>query len=146
MITGIDRNRTIVLQKKLSRNLKSCSSSKLKQNENYHEDLTLSSSTSDSEESIPSPPPVRPSTSQHVAKKTIRSFPTVAKTSDRYGVSDRAAAAIASAVLHDISSDIEVIDKSKIRRERKKHVMNFYKNNVIKICLLFTSMDVKTKR
>lgn len=120
MITGIDRNRTIVLQKKLSRNLKSCSSSKLKQNENDHEDHTLSSSTSDSEESIPSPPPVRPSTSQHVAKKTIRSFPTVAKTSDRYGVSDRAAAAIASAVLHDISSDIEVIDKSKIRRERKK--------------------------
>lgn len=44
----------------------------------------------------------------------------LAKTYDRYGISDRAAAAIVSSVLHDISSYIEVVDKSKICRERKK--------------------------
>ena len=44
----------------------------------------------------------------------------LSKTCNRYGISDRAAAAILSSVLHDVSSDIEVVDKSKIRRERKK--------------------------
>lgn len=44
--------------------------------------------------------------------------------SDRYSVSDRATAAIASSVLHDIgviseSDTVHVIDKCKIRREKK---------------------------
>ena len=41
----------------------------------------------------------------------------VSRTCDRYGVSDRAGAAIASAVLHTSTS--EVIDKNKLRRKRK---------------------------
>lgn len=48
-------------------------------------------------------------------------LPTLSNTCDRYGVSDRAAAAIASSVLHDIGSDLEVIDRHKLRRERSKN-------------------------
>lgn len=52
------------------------------------------------------------------------SLPTVARVCDRFGISDRAAAALSTAVLEDmrlISSDkSEVIDKNKIRREKKK--------------------------
>lgn len=45
----------------------------------------------------------------------------LSKTCDRYKVSDRAGAAIASAVLHGVSStSSEVIDKNKLRRKRKK--------------------------
>ncbi|KAL4718111.1 hypothetical protein ACJJTC_005692 [Scirpophaga incertulas] len=55
-------------------------------------------------------------------KKKVSSIdlPTVSKTCDRYGVSDRAAAVIVSSVLHDIGSEVEVIDRSKLRRERNK--------------------------
>lgn len=53
-------------------------------------------------------------------KKSNFCLPSLSKTCDRYGVSDRAAAAIASAVLHDIKSDVEIIDRSKLRRERSK--------------------------
>lgn len=44
----------------------------------------------------------------------------LAKTCDRYGISDKAAAAIVCSVLHGISSDNEVVDKSKIGRATKK--------------------------
>ncbi|GBN15307.1 hypothetical protein AVEN_6594-1 [Araneus ventricosus] len=52
-------------------------------------------------------------------------FPTLAKECDRYGISDRAAASFASAVLQDIGIGHEgeashVIDRNKIRRQRKK--------------------------
>lgn len=53
-------------------------------------------------------------------KPTSISFPTLSKTCDRYGVSDRAAAAIASSVLHDIKANINVVDRHKLRRERIK--------------------------
>jgi hypothetical protein len=53
-------------------------------------------------------------------KKSKLYFPTLSKTGDRYGVSDRAAAAIASSVLFDIGSDVEVIDRHELRRERTK--------------------------
>lgn len=63
----------------------------------------------------------KPSTSQMRIK-----LPSVASICDRTGVSDRAAATIASAVLQDVgiisTSDMsKVIDKNKIRRERKKN-------------------------
>lgn len=41
----------------------------------------------------------------------------VARTCDRYGVSDRAGAAIVSAVLH--ANRLDVVDKNKLRRKRK---------------------------
>lgn len=52
-------------------------------------------------------------------KKSVKSLPVLSQICDRYGVFDRAGAAIASAVLHELSSDI-VIFKSKLRRERRK--------------------------
>lgn len=63
----------------------------------------------------------RPSTSQMRMK-----LPSVASICDRTGISDRAAATIASAVLQDVgivttSDSSKVIDKNKIRRERKKN-------------------------
>lgn len=55
-----------------------------------------------------------------------RNLPNVAKASDRYAISDRAVAEITSGVLQDygiITPDEcrEVIDRNKIRRERKKY-------------------------
>jgi hypothetical protein len=54
------------------------------------------------------------------------SLPTLARECDRWGVSHRSAAAIASAVLQDVGiiddeDCISVIDPSKVRRERKKN-------------------------
>ncbi|GBO39424.1 hypothetical protein AVEN_125780-1 [Araneus ventricosus] len=51
--------------------------------------------------------------------------PTLASECDRYGISDRAAAPFASAVLQDIGIAHEgeashVVDRNKIRRQRKK--------------------------
>lgn len=56
---------------------------------------------------------------------SCRRLPALARACDRYGISDRSAAAIASAVLEDFgivtASDLSnVIDPSKIRRERKR--------------------------
>jgi len=52
-------------------------------------------------------------------------LPSLATVTDRYGVSDRAAAAIASSVLEDVgliqSNDTSmVVDRSKLRRQRCK--------------------------
>ena len=48
---------------------------------------------------------------------------TLSREADRYGVSDRAAAAIATAVLQDTSASFvssQIIEPSKIRRSRKR--------------------------
>lgn len=124
MIGGIDQVTTARLKRKRARKIKSeiylCSSSKSnKVAVGTSQDFTSTSSDSDDCAEVFNVPP----TSQKKEKKISRStesFPILAKTCDRYGVSDRAAAAIASAVLHDIRSNIQVIDKSKLRRERKK--------------------------
>ncbi|KAK4879073.1 hypothetical protein RN001_007219 [Aquatica leii] len=52
-------------------------------------------------------------------------FITFAKTCDRHGISDRSAAALASAVLNDIGvvtpeDSSQIVDRSKVRRERQK--------------------------
>lgn len=52
-------------------------------------------------------------------KHSCNDFPTLSKTCDRYGVSDRAAAAMSSSVLYDIKSNIEVIDRHKVQRVEK---------------------------
>lgn len=54
-----------------------------------------------------------------------RDLPALARACDRYGVSDRSAAAIASAVLEDVgiiteNNALSVIDKNKVRRQRRK--------------------------
>ena len=59
------------------------------------------------------------------SKQLRRDLPTVALTCDRYGVSDRSAAAIASAVLQDFGlinteQSMNVVDRSKVRRDRNK--------------------------
>lgn len=132
-IGGIDRILTNKLQKKVTRASKTKKSS-LNINKNQEkcntEQQELVSSSSESEGSISSPDRLNlPSTSQTKKKttKSVKSLPMLSKTCDRYGISDRAAAAIVSSVLHDVSSDIEVIDKSKIRRERKKERNELYK-------------------
>ncbi|CAH0546980.1 unnamed protein product [Brassicogethes aeneus] len=53
----------------------------------------------------------------------------LSKKCDRFGVSDRAGAAIASAVLH--STNVGVIDKNKLRRKRKKTRENIVEQNKI---------------
>ncbi|GBL74784.1 hypothetical protein AVEN_243641-1 [Araneus ventricosus] len=57
--------------------------------------------------------------------QNLLDFPTLARECDRYGIADRAAASIASAVLQNIGIVHEgetshVVDHNKIRRQRKK--------------------------
>lgn len=64
-------------------------------------------------------------TEKPTAQQMRLRLPTLAKTCDRYGVSNRAAAAIASAVLKDVGlitqdNSSKVIDKCKLQRERQK--------------------------
>ena len=68
-----------------------------------------------------------PSQIKKITKNTVKSLPMLSKTCDRYSISNRAVVAIVSSVLHDISLDIEVVDKSKLRRERKKERNELYK-------------------
>ena len=61
-----------------------------------------------------------------------------ATTSARFGVSDRATAAIVSSVLHDIGlvteeDTVHVVDKSKIRRERQKISSDLKKTQITEI-------------
>ena len=54
-----------------------------------------------------------------------KDVPTLARECDRHGLSDRSAAALASAVLQDFgliseNNSINVIDRNRIRRARKK--------------------------
>ncbi|XP_050308327.1 uncharacterized protein LOC126744782 [Anthonomus grandis grandis] len=127
LIGGVDLVRTLELKKKLDRKRKSLKPfNKLIPSCDQPQKEVSSSAFTDFEERYVSPVKHNvedlPSTSQTSKKESVKRkrFPTLSKTADRYGVSDRAAAAIASAVLHDISSDVEVIDKSKLRRERQK--------------------------
>jgi hypothetical protein len=53
-------------------------------------------------------------------KRKITSLKNVSSVCDRYGISDRAAAAVASAVLQDLNVCDEIIDKSRLRRARQK--------------------------
>lgn len=73
--------------------------------------LPPTSSDTDSSQSLKSP-------------QTRFKLATFARTCDRYGIADRPAAALASALMHDlnqVSNDVaQVIDRSKVRRERKK--------------------------
>jgi hypothetical protein len=77
-------------------------------------------------------------------------LPTLARTSDRYGLSDRASAAVATAVLQDIGLVTEedkshVIDRSKLRRERaKKRKYVVERNSNVLFGLFFDGRKDKT--
>lgn len=128
IIGGIDRNRTKNLKKKLARKHSSTKmSQKIDDSSSKIPDQVLFSPTStDSDTNNLSPDrlhkniekPLHSTSGTMENIKNIR-FPVLSQICDRYGVSDRAGAAIASAVLYELSSDV-VIDKSKLRRERRK--------------------------
>lgn len=66
-----------------------------------------------------------PDSSQNLkSHQTRMKLATFARTCDRYGIADRPAAALASALMYDlnqVANDVgPVIDRSKVRRERKK--------------------------
>ena len=63
--------------------------------------------------------------SENDPKHNVRKLPKLARMCDRYGISDRAGAAIANAVLQDYGiiakhNPRDVIDRSKLRRERER--------------------------
>lgn len=93
-------------------------------------DISTSSASNESDCNDVFKPNVVSQMPQKQAAVTI-DYSTLSKTCDRYGVSDRAAAAIASAVLYDIKSNIPVIDKSKLRRERKKTRENIKAQHIV---------------
>lgn len=67
-------------------------------------------------------------------KQNYVKLPTLAKVCDRYGLSDRSAAAVATAVLHDlgivtIANTENVIDRSKLRRAREQSRKGFTQNS-----------------
>lgn len=153
MIGGIDRVTTIKLKKKRSRKIQSeiFLSSEISKKNVVTASQNLMSNSSDSDDcadnpNIPSTSQANENKSRKKRKKSMKKFPALAKTCDRYGVSDRAAAAIASAVLHDVRSDIGVIDKSKLRREGEKRlVMNLWRNRRVSIFLLCILMGERTE-
>jgi hypothetical protein len=80
-------------------------------------------------------------------------LPTVARECDRWGISDRSAAAVATAVLQDIGIVSEndtsnVVDRSKIRREREKHrneLRSTISENVVMQGLYFDGRKDRTR-
>lgn len=69
--------------------------------------------------------PLTTDSTEVVSRQLRRELPALARACDRTGVSDRSAAAIASAVLQDfgVISSLDassVVDRSKVRRERKR--------------------------
>lgn len=81
---------------------------------------STSTTTTDQDCKFESPKKSVQTTASIVKKGSSESldYNLLSRTCDRYGVSDRAAAAITSAVLHASSGD--VVDKNRIRRKRKR--------------------------
>lgn len=84
-------------------------------------------------ESLPSTSCKLASSEKAKSSQTRLKLATFARTCDRYGITDRPAAALASALIHDLNQEqkdvgsvdtldsfAKVIDRSKVRRERKK--------------------------
>lgn len=122
-IGGVDLNETKKRAKSLQRKSRSsCPKPKVdvqvSETEQRDESLTSSDDCSDSDqEFIPESPKKKSGWQMRINLKST------ALTCDRYGVSDRATAAIASSVLQDVgvvtnSDNSQVVDKCKIRREK----------------------------
>jgi hypothetical protein len=142
VIGGIDKTITEHIHKKMIRQSKeaarrakeatrtadSYSTEKSEDRQNINSSFDEQSSAESSGEEVV-PVPTTPSTSTVESKVTPNrnryELSVLARTCDRYAVSDRAAAAIASAVLEDVGvitneDKTSVIDRSKLRRERHK--------------------------
>jgi hypothetical protein len=110
MVIGkIDKERTDKLQRKSTSGMQIMS-----------EQLPISVSTDVFSSNIPST-----STTVSSITRSRTYLPNLAREADRYGVSDRATAALASAVLEDFGitnkeDNVAVIDRSKVRRDRSK--------------------------
>lgn len=163
VISGVDKKETDKLMKRHQRQIKE--SIRAARNPNSIQEtgpvesncdggLTRESSpdsdliTEASQTNIPAR--VTPSTSTTTNRNTL-SLPTVGKICDRYGISSRSAAAIASAVLTDIgfvaSDDLSlVVDKNKIRRARSKARVETSKDvsNIIVKSIYFDGRKDKT--
>ena len=124
IIAGLDQSETVRLQKRFARRreslsrLESPSSSK-----SIGIDIVDTQSDEDNDDSDVEY--VVPETPQSSSKQMRVNLPSLALACDRHGVSDRAAAGIASAVLQDVGiihqdDATKVIDRNKVRRERSK--------------------------
>ena len=80
-----------------------------------------------------------------------RGMPALARACDRHGLSDRSAAAVASAVLEDFglvtaADSSNVIDQSKVRRERRKTRGTLRARERSNNVRCFVLIDAKTRR
>ncbi|KAH9627844.1 hypothetical protein HF086_001740 [Spodoptera exigua] len=100
----------------------------------------ITSESSDEKQFVPSSP-LKPVSK----KRTIASLKNLSTICDRYGISDRAAAAVASAVFQDAKINNEVIDKSKLRRARQKYEKKHYLKAIKTLYLPYFKMDEKIK-
>lgn len=146
VICGIDVTATKKLQKTLKRNHERENRRNTSLSTSTLADLNVSVSSATSSESEKSECSMLKGVIEKKIKKKTLNFPTLSKTCDRYGVSDRAAAAIASSVLFDIGSDVEVIDRHKLRRERTKTREKIMENATIAelLALYFDGKKDKT--
>lgn len=136
IISSVDVIESKKIEKKIARKLKDAPklSKETIQTESVVQDVSLQQSDASDHDSDVKDPPIiinfqNPVASTSKSKQTMGqmriSLPKLAKACDRTGVSDRAAAIIASAVLEDLqivtsSDSSKIIDRSKIRRARKR--------------------------
>ncbi|GBP60289.1 hypothetical protein EVAR_91571_1 [Eumeta japonica] len=124
VIGGIDVRTTKQITRSLKRKLlrEKSASKQPKVTEVCTEKLSSSSGSectqSDCEEPIQIQSRASSIKSESTSIKTAVDYALLSKTCDGFGVLDRAGTAIASVVLH--ASNLQVIDKNKLRRERKK--------------------------
>lgn len=135
IISGIDVTATKKLQKTLKRKYqrenRPSTSTSLNTTLADLDISTSSAASSSSDSENPECIMIKSVPEKKTKKSVCVDFPTLSKTCDRYGVSDRAAAAIASSVLFDIGSDFEIIDRHKVRRERSKIREKLMKNSTV---------------
>lgn len=98
------------------------------QNVDPEKEIIVAHEITKNQESTDSETPIEPS------QNTVR-LPNLAKICDRYGLSDRSAAAVATAVLQDFgivtkAIQTQVIDKNKLRRAREKSRKNYHNTEV----------------
>jgi hypothetical protein len=140
VIAGVDVSTSKKMRKRLARKTKDATRLDLAMQDKLHTEGNVQqrsedegTSTSESE-SMPSSDhsydnneaPTTSISKSHVISTQMRvPLPSLAMTCDRYGVSDRAAAAIGTSVLQDVGvvkkdDKSKVIDRSKLRRERQR--------------------------
>jgi hypothetical protein len=134
MVAGVDLNRSRTLRKKEQRDYQRMVTRRLEsdtENDEEDEPVPLTESVTVCDESDDDIDPLcvvsaSLSADSGASGSQMRiSLPSLARECDRYGFSDRSAAAIASAILKDVGlihegNNSKVIDRSKVRRERKK--------------------------